>query len=298
MNLMALSADTSNTNEPVDHAVKIVGSMAKVIDEYGGYIAILSLFIIILIITVITIIWINTRLMKQELEEKLALLSSQKDQNEKLVDHLLKDDSSKDKDIEDEEETEDDIRRKNRKDFVSTYIDINLILKDAVRSASGELNAERVAIYVFHNGNQSIHGLPFFKVSCMHEWNKAGSLAMKTRAYRSVTHQSIPLYLLSDIVESIYSKKYYFATNIQDKLDSVQSLQTFVDHSDIQTMYMLAISDDDDNIAGFVIAEFKEIINLEDEVMNKIKHTLEITRDTVKPVVINLNNQFSIHESD
>ena len=296
MNLMALSADTSNANEPVDHAVKTVGSMAKVIDEYGGYIAILSLFIIILVITVITIIWINTRLMKQELEEKLALLSSQKDQNEKLVDHLLKDNSSKD--IEDEEETEDDIRRKNRKDFVSTYIDINLILKDAVRSASGELNAERVAIYVFHNGNQSIHGLPFFKVSCMHEWNKAGSLAMKTRAYRSVTHQSIPLYLLSDIVESIYSKKYYFVTNIQDKLDSVQSLQTFVDHSDIQTMYMLAISDDDDNIAGFVIAEFKEIINLEDEAMNKIKHTLEITRDTVKPVVINLNNQFSIHESE
>ncbi len=296
MNLMALSADTSNANEPVDHAVKTVGSMAKVIDEYGGYIAILSLFIIILVITVITIIWINTKLMKQELEEKLALLSSQKDQNEKLVDHLLKDNSSKD--IEDEEETEDDIRRKNRKDFVSTYIDINLILKDAVRSASGELNAERVAIYVFHNGNQSIHGLPFFKVSCMHEWNKAGSLAMKTRAYRSVTHQSIPLYLLSDIVESIYSKKYYFVTNIQDKIDSVQSLQTFVDHSDIQTMYMLAISDDDDNIAGFVIAEFKEIINLEDEAMNKIKHTLEITRDTVKPVVINLNNQFSIHESE
>ena len=296
MNLMALSADTSNANEPVDHAVKTVGSMAKVIDEYGGYIAILSLFIIILVITVITIIWINTKLMKQELEEKLALLSSQKDQNEKLVDHLLKDNSSKD--TEDEEETEDDIRRKNRKDFVSTYIDINLILKDAVRSASGELNAERVGIYVFHNGNQSIHGLPFFKVSCMHEWNKAGSLAMKTRAYRSVTHQSIPLYLLSDIVESIYSKKYYFVTNIQDKIDSVQSLQTFVDHSDIQTMYMLAISDDDDNIAGFVIAEFKEIINLEDEAMNKIKHTLEITRDTVKPVVINLNNQFSIHESE
>lgn len=296
MNLMALSADTSNANEPVDHAVKTVGSMAKVIDEYGGYIAILSLFIIILVITVITIIWINTKLMKQELEEKLALLSSQKDQNEKLVDHLLKDNSSKD--TEDEEETEDDIRRKNRKDFVSTYIDINLILKDAVRSASGELNAERVGIYVFHNGNQSIHGLPFFKVSCMHEWNKAGSLAMKTRAYRSVTHQSIPLYLLSDIVESIYSKKYYFVTNIQDKIDSVQSLQTFVDHSDIQTMYMLAISDDDDNIAGFVIAEFKEIINFEDEAMNKIKHTLEITRDTVKPVVINLNNQFSIHESE
>ena len=65
-------------------------------------------------------------------------------------------------------------------------------------------------------------------------------------------------------------------------------------------MYAVAIKDDNDNIAGFVIAEFKDNIDFNNSsITDKIQSILEKTRDTVKPVVINLNGKYSLsHEEE
>ena len=296
MNIVALTTAQNSTPNP-EQVTKAVGGMAEIIDNYGGYIAILAVFILLFIFIVIGIIILNNRMMKASLEEKLTLLNKQSSQNDKLLDHILNDDDDKDEKKEEREEKSESVIKR---DLVDTYIDINIILKDAIRTALNELNAERVAIYVFHNGNKSIHGLPFFKLSCIHEWNKVGSMAMKTRAYRSITHHSMPLYLLSDIVEDIYANGRYYISDVQKKKDNSNCLQAFLEHSDVESMYAVAIKDDNDNIAGFVIAEFKDNIDFNNSsITEKIQSILEKTRDTVKPVVINLNGKYSLsHEEE
>lgn len=285
-NYINLSQNISTDQQQLTQNVE---GVAKIIDEYGPYITILAVFIILFIIVVFAMVSFSNKLIKSSLEEKLNLLNNQSKQNEKLIDYITDDD----KDNEDSGE-------KRKRDLVGTYIDINLILKDAVRTASNELGAERVAIYVFHNGNKSIHGLPFFKVSCINEWSKNGSVAMKTKAYRSITHHSMPLYIISEIVENIYEYGEFYESSIKSKRINEDYLQAYLEYSDIDSMYALVIKDSNDNIAGFVVAEFKENKNFYDELIRKpIQEVLERMSNTVKPVVLNINGKYTLsHEEE
>lgn len=282
-------SQTYTNQEQMTQSVK---GIAEIIHEYGPYITILSVFIVIFIIIVFFMISFSNKVIKASLEEKLNLLNSQSKQNERLIDYITDDDKDNDKNELEE--------KKDKRDLVGTYIDINLILKDAVRTASNELGAERIAIYVFHNGNKSIHGLPFFKISCINEWSKNGSVAMKTKAYRSITHHSMPLYIISEIVEDIYEYGEFYESDIKSKRINEDYLQAYLEYSDIDSMYALVIKDSNDNIAGFVVAEFKENKNFYDENIRKsVQIVLERTSNTVKPVVLNINGKYTLsHEEE
>ena len=281
---------SQNTSTDPEQMTQSIEGVAKIIDKYGPYITILAVFIIIFIIVVFAMVSFSNKLIKSSLEEKINLLNSQSKQNERLIEYITDDDKN----------TDDNSGEKRKRDLVGTYIDINLILKDAVRTASNELGAERVAIYVFHNGNKSIHGLPFFKVSCINEWSKNGSVAMKTKAYRSITHHSMPLYIISEIVENIYEHGEFYESSIKSKRINEDYLQAYLEYSDVDSMYALVIKDSNDNIAGFVVAEFKENKNFYDEQIRKpIQQILERTSNTVKPVVLNINGKYTLsHEEE
>lgn len=49
--------------------------------------------------------------------------------------------------------------------IIEIFLGINENLKGILKSIFDELNGDRIAVYVFHNGSYSSHGLPFFKVS-------------------------------------------------------------------------------------------------------------------------------------
>ena len=55
------------------------------------------------------------------------------------------------------------------KDLMTLFGNIHKRLIEDCREALEILNADRTAVYVFHNGVYSSHGLPFFKTSCICE---------------------------------------------------------------------------------------------------------------------------------
>lgn len=153
------------------------------IHTYGASAVIIAVFLIILLVVVVYILKNNQKTNNHIIE-----------QQQELVDMLLK--NSK----EEEEKEEPKQTTKKEPDLVQVFLNINSSLKEVLRDLSDTIDADRVAIYVFHNGVYSSHGLPFFKTSCICEVVKKNSGVVKNIK----PHTGLPLQMFDNSISYIY----------------------------------------------------------------------------------------------
>ncbi len=266
--LALLSSTTSPNDENISDTVNAIDTLSGTISEYGVPIVIMAVFFIIFLLLVFLILRNNAKMMShitgrqnhsEQFEEELlsklvdSALEAKLGNNmaEKIADEVKQAVAPIQQTAEsmsNTQITEDAIH----KDLVGAYIDVNMAFKDASRSALSELDCARVAIYVFHNGNKSMHGLPFFKMSCIHEWTNRGSNTL-----RGKSHVDLPLHVFTDFIEDLWKNGIYKSENIEKSITTDISLNEFVAYSKTKALYLNAIRDDNNVIAGFVVAEFE-----------------------------------------
>lgn len=302
-----LTAEMNMPNMDIGQVSTGVVNISDAISKYGIAIVIMAVFFIIFMILIVIMLYSNTRMINQIISSKAA--SDQQDQTliSKLVDNALdaKGVSSKDeivdtlsnelkeslspitKKLESLSQAKDNLPENKddyHKDLVGAYIDINMAFKDISRETLNALNCDRIAIYVFHNGNKSMHGLPFFKMSCIHEWTLHGSTTL-----RGKSHTDMPLHLFNDFIENLYRYGIYRTDDVNKGLQNDPSIKEFVSFSDTKSLYLVAIKDNEGSLAGFVSAEFGEVNNFEtDELKNKqIKIILDNMVSHIAPIIGN-----------
>ena len=169
------------------------------------------------------------------------------------------------------------------KDLVGAYIDVNIAFKDASREALNRLNCDRVAIYVFHNGNTSIHGLPFFKMSCVHEWTAMGKNTLRGRY-----HTDLPLHMFNDFIQDLWKEKIYVCPDVEIKAHEDPSIKEFTSYSSTTSLYMMAIVDKNGVLAGFIVAEFSSMREFSEHIMNNSAYEiLNEMKYKVSPIIVN-----------
>lgn len=304
MNHLARMAITVSASSPdsenISDTVNAIDKLSGTISEYGIPIVVMAVFFIIFILLIFLILRSNSKMMshitsKQEHSEHFEeeLLS-------KLVDNALEaklgyvDMSKK---IADEvkqavapiQQTIENINNVQKiedavhKDLVGAYIDVSMAFKDASRSALADLNCVRVAIYVFHNGNNSMHGLPFFKMSCIHEWTNMGSNTL-----RGKSHIDLPLHLFTDFIEDLWKDGTYKSENVDKTIITDISLNEFIAYSKVKALYLDAIRDENNTIAGFVVAEFdsEDTFESDQNRNNEVKNILDKMIMKISPIIM------------
>lgn len=285
-----------------------VSTFSELISKYGPLVVLLSIFFILFIVLVVVVVKSNGKLIDTVTEsnsktadvsndaisqlvaaaldkfkkENLMIVESN-NTNQELVDLVRKLESEL-------SELKGDLNRSSatneadyHKDIIGAYIDVNMVFKDASRKALQKLDCDRIAIYVFHNGNNAIYGLPFFKMSCIHEWTRTG---IRTR--RMQTHTDIPLNFFYKFIENIYKNGYYRTDDISVSSEIDSSIKEFIAYSDTQSMYIVNTKAPvTDAITGFVVAEFNEKNNFEhDEHRNEyVKDVLTEMAAAVAPLL-------------
>lgn len=144
-------------------------------------------------------------------------------------------------------------------DIVGAYIKVSLELKDICRTVDLKLGCSRVAIYVFHNGNSSLYGLPFFKMSCISEYYSQTDIHQT----RGKNHVDLPLHLFDDIVESLYNNDVYVSEDVEDRSKSDSCIEEFVRYSNTKALAAKGIKNDEGSLAGFIVAEFPNVDTFE-----------------------------------
>lgn len=279
-----LSSTSSEVSNNVSNTIDQVGNTASLINQYGPTVVILAVFLLIFISIMAFILRSNHNMNKQMLESQQSAATAQQKMMQDMFDtcmSLIKKENSKDDDEEDEEEE----TKPKKKKIVSAYIDSSLAFKDASRIAIGKIKCERIAIYLFHNGNHTPYGYPFAKMSCVHEWTIRGS-----NTVRGTTHVNIPLYAFSTIVESLSKDGEFVVGNIYEHglISADEQVFQFISGSTIRALFALGIKDKDGDLAAFTIAEFKDPQDFSaEETYKNVKDALTMMNESIYSIIVN-----------
>lgn len=280
----------------IDDSSQAVDTLARDINEYGVAVVIMAVFFVVFLVLVFLILKNNAKMMTQIIDRQDKSDKLEGEVLSRLVDNVLgnksrngkvdskeKSNIKTDQSVETQNTTESSIDEEVHKDLVGAYIDVNMAFKDASRLTQTALNCDRVAIYVFHNGNKSMHGLPFFKMSCIHEWTNRGSNTL-----RGKSHIDLPLHLFSDFVEDLWKNGIYRSENVAKSIEADASIEGFVAFSKTKALYMEAVKDDNGIIAGFVVVEFENEDTFEQDSARdaEVKSALDKMVAKVSPILM------------
>ena len=170
------------------------------------------------------------------------------------------------------------------KDLMTLFGNIHKRLIEDCREALEILNADRTAVYVFHNGSSSIHDLPFFKFSCIAEFIARGSGSTS----KMKAHNSIPIDLLNQIIDTLIrdGNFVHFKVNKNNNLsmDETLFLNKLLLQGTEKTCILYSIYDMENRCMGFIFAEFGEDNFTKEELKEKKVH-LKYLAEKLSPIL-------------
>lgn len=154
------------------------------------------------------------------------------DQNNRLMKLLL-----------DERKNEHTANRIRHNELIDKRLEINSKIKNAIEAFRQKVDADRVYIFEYHNGESNLNGLPFAKVSATYEILKPGVSSYKSRL------QGIPSGLILEFNQNLLTNKQISVPNISDYKDIDPVGNSVLIRPDVKSFYVALIN----NINGYPI---------------------------------------------
>ena len=259
-----------------------ITSLSEAIFKFGVSSVIIATGIVIFVIAIIVMVKNNNKQSKELADSNKELMKSMLEQNERMINFMMEKSNNN--------HTSKDNTTEPR--LVDAYIDVSISLKSICKSMLAKLQCSKVSIYVFHNGDASNYGLPFFKMSCIGEWSIHGNSFNRVK-----TKSNFPLYVFDEMVQSLYNNKEYIMSDV-NSLNKDSNIFDLI-HSSTKSFVAFAISDDENNKAGFTLIEFENVHNFENpKELNEIRCVVEDNNDTISDIIIDSELPRKIRAND
>lgn len=234
--------------------VEDVGKVAEFINSFGVTAVIIAMFLVVFIAILIYILNTNKKMMESERETATKVLES-------MLNNYTADFKKP---------------AYEEKNIVNIFMELDQSLKKDCAETLEKSKSDRTAIYVFHNGMQASHGLPFFKMSCISE--KVSQKSIGNLQLRE--HTAMPLSLFDKIVGGLYYDGFYRITDegIIDAGDRI-----FIKNTKLKDCFFFPIYDDENNMMGFILNGYNDIIP--DKDIAKETEILKELAEKAKPVI-------------
>lgn len=231
--------------------VEDIGNISKNIYDYGPFAVMLGMVIFLFVFMIFY--FINRDKKHQETDQQLY----------KVLFEMIKDNNS--------------ARPKyDEKDIANIFANLSKALSDICSSTLQKSNSDRTAIYTFHNGNHTSHGLPFAKMTCYGE-----KVSKDSQTNRLVAnHTAMPLNLFDSIILGLHENAEY-RINIEETKDLVDFM--FIRGSRLKECFFLPIYDSEEKMMGFGFNGYNEIDPNRD--IEKEKQYLQELALQAKPIL-------------
>ena len=238
--------------ETMSNAGPQIEQYTQLIHTYGASAVIIAVFILLLIGIVVYTLKASQKTSNQLLDQQKQLLTALLNLNMKPSAETSKPDEQCNSN-----------KPPTEPNLVKQFLNINSSIKGILRDIYDDFNASRIAVYVFHNGVYSSHGLPFFKISCICEIVRKNSGVMKNID----AHNSMPLQMFDNSISYLSKHGHMIVEDADDdENENVKNspvLCGMLKSNNIKSAVGIALYDKEDNILGILIVEFNEKKELE-----------------------------------
>lgn len=112
------------------------------------------------------------------------------------------------------------------------------------------LNADRIHLYEFHNGEHYSDWRSAYKFSCSYEVIKAGTQSMRNKC------TSLPISVMPKFIHKITTDGLFECQNIENIKDTMVSTYEFKNSIGIKSFYDVAIHNKVGNVIGFIAIQW------------------------------------------
>lgn len=128
------------------------------------------------------------------------------------------------------------------------------------------LNADRIHIYEFHNGEHYSSNRPAYKFSCTYEVFKAGNKPVQQECI------NLPTNCMPSFVNKIMKDGKFVCEDLESIKDNMASTYNFKKALNIKSFYDVAIKNREGEIIGFVAIHWfkKENMKVEEDVIKQL----------------------------
>lgn len=228
---------STTTTEIINNAssTDTVEKYAEMIDRYGALVVIAAVFLAIVLAVMVI-------MLKSYLKTQSLIQTQNQTMFEAILDNLA---TSREEKTNEKEE---------HKELVDIFVKMSIPIRSSLEVLADRLNADRTSVYVFHNGTNTSHGLPFIKISCLTEVMKRGTLV----ARKITQHQGLPLSTFDKSVIYLVSNQTGWILNNEED-DRFPSIKNMLKTAGVLSAGFLALYDDDNNMLGIIITEFATV---------------------------------------
>lgn len=148
-------------------------------------------------------------------------------------------------------------------------LDIELMQK--MEYVKEMLNADRIHIYEFHDGDFYSEYRHAYKFSCTYEVVKAGSKSLRDKC------MGVPTSLLPKFVNKITEDGLFFCKDIDEIKDSMPSTFGFKHAYGIRSFYDIAIKNSKNQAIGFIAVQWdnKDNVKIDEDLIKQLKWYVE-----------------------
>lgn len=237
-----------------------VEKYASMIDRYGIGVVVAAAFIMIALAALFV-------LMRSYLKVQKQVQDQQNEMFKTILETLKQSTSNK---------TQDQSQPNNtHKDLIDTFTKINTPIRQVLEDVANNTGADRTSVYVFHNGINSTHGLPFVKVTCLTEVMRKGTLITR----KTNIHNGLSVSMFDKSVPFLSKNEYVTVPSLDSIAEDYPVVNSMLETAGAKSAVFLGMYDADQNMLGFMITEFEE-----EKTSDELDITLVDMRDGAKSI--------------
>jgi len=206
--------------------------IAEMIDKYGVLVVGMAAFIFIALIAVFFVFNRHKKMTSDKDVDYQKMFTEMHKQNQTVFSQLMQ-----------------SAFKPNQPELVSEGITATVAVQDQLKQVAAVTKADRVAVYVFHNGQRMMNGRHMIKFSCWAEFT------MLSRFVRIDKHKDVQVSRIQDICDALIKERHWEALAEDDVRDSQLCIWNSED-TEIKSAFAKAVYSTEGIIIGFVLIEY------------------------------------------
>lgn len=138
------------------------------------------------------------------------------------------------------------------KEKVDHHLEVSEEITERLRLLRDRVDADRVYIFMFHNGEYAINRFPFLKASCLIEWS------LYTIKQKMIDQKALPISILTLLCRHLVSKGYLDVENIEDFKELDYMFYGWIKSKGAKSFFCKGVKDKQGGLIGFIACDYVE----------------------------------------